>query len=232
MRGRSFLATPWSFSFAPRALSSRSLRPSRPQLRPAFACDRAGTARRADPRCSPPSHETLGRGQRFHPPVWPLGSHTHRRHGSSRPRGGFHRHTPDCNDPAGSAITRCARCLACGFLRVGDLSTASLVRWRHNRRSARAPGARAGRGWRQAKGPGPASACPVEREGVSGRRARGRARPESREHEGQKRNRSRERRGVRTATAGKEETPGSPGVIVLPYRSRGVSRRDPSLRSG
>jgi hypothetical protein len=72
----------FSFSFAPRAMSSRSLRPSRPQLRPASACDRAGTARRTDPRCSPPSHETLGRGQRLHPPVWPLGTRPLRRHGS------------------------------------------------------------------------------------------------------------------------------------------------------
>jgi hypothetical protein len=76
------------FFLAPRALSGRSLRPSRPQLRPAFACDRAGTARRADPRCSPPSQETLGRVQRLHPPDWPLGAHTLRRHGSSRPLGG------------------------------------------------------------------------------------------------------------------------------------------------
>ena len=79
---------------APRATSSRSGCPSSAALRPAFACDRAGTARHADPRCSPPSHETLSRGQRLHPPVWPLGARTLRRHGSSRPRGGSHHHPP------------------------------------------------------------------------------------------------------------------------------------------
>jgi hypothetical protein len=80
--------------FALRARSGRSGCASSAALRPAFACDRAGTARRAEPRCSPPSHETLGRGQRFHPPVWPLGARTLRRNGSYRPRGGFHLHPP------------------------------------------------------------------------------------------------------------------------------------------
>ena len=80
--------------FAPRAGSGRSGCASSAALRPAFACDRAGTARRADPRCSPPSPETLGRGQRLHPPVWPLGALTLRPYGSSRPRGGFHHHHP------------------------------------------------------------------------------------------------------------------------------------------
>jgi hypothetical protein len=73
-------------------MSGRSGWASSPALRPAVACDRAGTARRADPRCSPPSYETLGRGQRLHPPVWPLGTRTLRRHGSYRPRGGSHHH--------------------------------------------------------------------------------------------------------------------------------------------
>jgi hypothetical protein len=68
-------------------------------LRPALACDRAGTARRADPRCSPPLHEALGRGQRLHPPVWPLGARTLRRDGSMRPRGGSPRRPPVCNAP-------------------------------------------------------------------------------------------------------------------------------------
>ena len=79
---------------APRATSGRSGCASSTALRPAFACDRAGTDRHADPRCSPPSHETLSRGQRLHLPVWPLGALTLRRHGSSRPRGGFHHHPP------------------------------------------------------------------------------------------------------------------------------------------
>ncbi len=77
---------------APRAGSGRSGCASSAALRPASACDRAGTDRHADPRCSPPSHETLGRVQRLHPPVWPLGARTLRRHGSSRPRGGSHHH--------------------------------------------------------------------------------------------------------------------------------------------
>ena len=88
------------FFLAPRAWSGRSLRPSRPQLRPAVTCDRAGTARRADPRCSPPWHETLGQGQRLHPPVWPLGGRTLRRHGSFHPRGGVHHHPPVCHSLA------------------------------------------------------------------------------------------------------------------------------------
>ena len=40
---------------ASRARSGRSGWASSPALRPAFACDRAGTARRADPRCSSPA---------------------------------------------------------------------------------------------------------------------------------------------------------------------------------
>jgi len=78
---------------APRAGSGRSGCASGAALRPACACDRAGTNQRADPRCSPPLDETLGRGQRLHPLVWPLGARTLRRHGSCRPRGGFHHHT-------------------------------------------------------------------------------------------------------------------------------------------
>ena len=76
------------FSFAPRARSGRSGCASSAALGRAFACDRAGTDRRADPRCSPPSPETLGRGQRLRPPAWPLGSRTPRRDASCRPRGG------------------------------------------------------------------------------------------------------------------------------------------------
>ncbi len=73
---------------APRARSGRLGRASSAALGRAFACDRAGTDRRAEPRCSPPSGEELGRDQRLHPPVWPLGSRTLRRNGSYRPRGG------------------------------------------------------------------------------------------------------------------------------------------------
>ena len=70
-------------------MSGRAGCASSAALRRAVAFDRAGTARRADRRCSPPSHDALGRGQRLHPPVWPLGARTLRRHGSYRPRGGF-----------------------------------------------------------------------------------------------------------------------------------------------
>ncbi len=94
VRGRLFFVHCLRLLLAPRAMSSRSGCASSAALRPAFACDRAGAARRAEPRCSPPSEETLGRGQRLHPPVWPLGARTLRRHGSCRPRGGFHRHPP------------------------------------------------------------------------------------------------------------------------------------------
>ena len=76
-------------SFTPRASSGRSGWASSPALRPVCARDRAGSARLADPRCSPPSHETLGQGQRLHGPVWPLGTRTLRRDGSRRPRGGL-----------------------------------------------------------------------------------------------------------------------------------------------
>jgi len=51
---------------------------------------------RHSPACGPSLFPFLARdargGQRFHPPVWPLGSRTLRRNGSCRPRGGFHHH--------------------------------------------------------------------------------------------------------------------------------------------
>jgi hypothetical protein len=102
VRGRLFFVHCVRLLLAPRAMSSRSGCASSAALRPAFACDRAGAARRAEPRCSPPSEETLGRGQRLHPPVWPLGARTLQRHGSSRPRGGFHRHPPAREVPPGT----------------------------------------------------------------------------------------------------------------------------------
>jgi hypothetical protein len=67
---------------------------------------RRDTAPRADPRCSPSSHETLGRGQRLHTRVWPLDARTLRRNGSYRPRGGFHHHPPVCDAPARFAPPR------------------------------------------------------------------------------------------------------------------------------
>ena len=81
-------------------MSGRSGCASSAALRPAFACDRASAGRRADPRCSPSSRETLGRCQRLHTRVWPLGARTLRRNGSYRPRGGFHHHPPVCDAPA------------------------------------------------------------------------------------------------------------------------------------
>ncbi len=61
------------------------VRPSRPE-------------RRADPRCPPPSHKALGRGQRLHPPLWPLGTRTLRRHGP-RPPGRSGPHPPMLRKP-------------------------------------------------------------------------------------------------------------------------------------
>jgi hypothetical protein len=95
VRGRSFSCDSVGFFFCPAdSEPRRSGCASGAALRPALACDRAGTARRADPRCSPPSHEALGWGQRLHPPDRPLGSRTLGRHGSFRPRGRLHRRPP------------------------------------------------------------------------------------------------------------------------------------------
>jgi hypothetical protein len=107
---------------APRAWSGRSGCASSAALRPAFACDRAGTARRPDPRCAPSLHETLGRGQRFHPPVWPLGARTLRPHGSVRPRGGFHRHPPALQQHAQEVLAHGyrRRSLSASSRRAGD----------------------------------------------------------------------------------------------------------------
>jgi hypothetical protein len=177
MRGVALLSTLWRFSFAPRARSGRSGWASSPALRPACACDRAGTARRADPRCSPPSQETLGRGQRFHSSVWPLGSRTFRRHGSSRPRGGIHRHPPararactnsfappTANRTSGRGVFKppggCQRpCLR--RLRVPSGRLAAGCRWRGVIRTGR--------------GPTEGRPCSVAAGGVSERSERGRA---------------------------------------------------------
>ena len=88
----------------PRGLGAKSLGlrferspPTRLRIRSRLRRD---TAPRAEPRCSPSSHETLGRGQRLHTRVWPLDARTLRRNGSCRPRGGFHHHPPVCDAPA------------------------------------------------------------------------------------------------------------------------------------
>ena len=105
----SFHSTPWRFSLAPRARSGRSGCASSAALRPALACDREGTARCADPRRSPPSHETLGRGQRFHPPAGRSGP---ARSGGMAPvaRGAISTTAPLARNPAtGNEQLSCAR---------------------------------------------------------------------------------------------------------------------------
>jgi hypothetical protein len=180
--GPALFSTPWRFSFSPRAMSGRSGCASSAALRPAFACDRAGTARRADPRCSPPSHEALGRGQRLHPPVWPLGARTLRRHGSIRPRGGVHHHPPACADLLEPC--RQTRHAAVRFrptaLREGGIqsarrvpaamppSTAGTQRADHDGVSVTPPLA-------DTEGPRHGTRCWVAVEGVSARSERGRA---------------------------------------------------------
>jgi hypothetical protein len=145
-----FLSLRGALSFAPRARSGRSGRASSPAVRPAFACDRAGTARRADPRCCPPSTETFGRGQRLHPPVWPLGARTLRRNRSCGPRGGW-----AATPPFAMNLHKCVRQARKRDLqaqprglRVGGNQSAGAMGGR-SLRSPRVPDARVGSGRRR-----------------------------------------------------------------------------------
>ena len=89
---------------APRAWSGRSGWASSPALRPACACDRAGTSRGGAPRCSyettpaTPHRETPARDPHA-PARWLLG-----------PRGGSHHHPPF----AAVLLGRCEQCLLGG----------------------------------------------------------------------------------------------------------------------
>jgi len=170
------------FFLAPRAMSGRLLRPSRPQLRPACACDRAGTDRRADPRCSPPSHETPGRGQRLHPPVWPFGARTLRRNGSVRPRGGVHHH-PLCREPSRvvppswvAGVVGTPPCTSGGENSIRQAGASG-----HSSGGCGSPSRRPAVGYRwrgfirTARGPTAGRPCSVAAGGVSARRERGRA---------------------------------------------------------
>jgi hypothetical protein len=163
-------------------MSGRSLRPSRPQLRPAFACDRAGTARRADPRCSPSSHETLGQGQRLHPPVWPLVARTLRRHGSFRPRGGVHHH-PLCRGPSRvvppswvAGVVGTPPCTSGGGNPIRQAGASGNASGGYGSPSGRPAAGYRWRGFlRTARGPTAGRPCSVAAGGVSARRERGRA---------------------------------------------------------
>ncbi len=161
-----------AFSFAPRAWSGRSGRASSPALRPAGACDRAGTPRAGAPRRSheaAPATPRRGTPARFpHAPApWLCG-----------PRGGSHPRTP-VRDEA-----------------VSEVCVASLGGWRRSARRVgrpcllrpRAPGVRIRGGvsvtrlclHADTEGPRPGPRCRVGDGGVSARREWGRASAERR----------------------------------------------------
>jgi hypothetical protein len=122
------------------------------------------------PACGPSlfPYETLSRGQRFHPPVWPLGARTLRRNGSYRPLGGLHPHPPAarCATGGGRSIHRCR-----GWPippEPAGTGRASRIGETAAQHHANAEGRRRG------------SRPPVAGGGVCGRRTRGRPRPHGR----------------------------------------------------
>jgi hypothetical protein len=169
-----FFSTLWRLCCAPRAWSSRSGRTSSASLRPACACDRAGTPRGGAPRCShetapaTPHRETPARFP--HPQarwlLWPAGR-------ISPPPS----RRPEC----------CLKGLSGVFL-VGGYSIrlaggAAIVSGGHGDPGVRIRGGVSGtRLFADTEGPHSGPHCRVVASGVSARREWGRARAEQGPH--------------------------------------------------